>query len=148
MDKFIKIRAYTSDDKKLLIALLEQNTPSFFAEEEINDFVEYLNSHIDHYFVIEYKSNIVGCGGYNLFEDHAKISWDIINPQYQGKGLGKLLLAYRIQQLKESQSIEQIFVRTSQYVYPFYESNGFVLEEIKANYWAEGYDLYKLTMRL
>ena len=62
----------------------------------------------------------------------------------QGKSLGKKLLRYRIEVLKAIPSIKKITVRTSQLAYKFYEKQGFTLNEIKRNYWADGFDMYSM----
>ena len=73
-----------------------------------------------------------------------KISWDILHPEYQGKSLGSQLLKHRIGKLKSIDSIQKIIVRTSQLAYKFYEKQGFVLNEIKKDYWAKGFDMYSM----
>ncbi|MDQ3191018.1 MAG: GNAT family N-acetyltransferase, partial [Bacteroidota bacterium] len=72
-------------------------------------------------------------------------SWDILDPNYQNKGLGSLLLKFRIEKLKEFKSLKRITVRTSQFAYKFYEKNGFELKEIIKDYWAIGFDLYNMN---
>ncbi|GAA4396504.1 GNAT family N-acetyltransferase [Nibrella viscosa] len=138
------IRSYTDADRDAVLALLRLNTPAYFAESEEADLVDYLHHHSQHYFVVELDNEIVGCGGFNLFDEEklARISWDIIHPYHQGKGLGRQLTQYRIDRIKEYPHIHTIVVRTSQLVYTFYEKFGFVLRKIVNNYWAEGYDLY------
>ena len=76
-----------------------------------------------------------------------RISWDIIHPAYQGKSLGAKLLKYRLEKLRSISSIEKITVRTSQLVYKFYEKQGFVLLEVRKDYWADGFDMYKMEYR-
>ena len=66
---------------------------------------------------------------------------------YQGKTLGTLLLKYRIEKLKSIGSIQRITVRTSQAAYGFYEKQGFVLNEIKKDYWAKGFDMYNMELK-
>ena len=93
-----------------------------------------------------YKRQIVGCGGINFAENGTigKISWDMIHPAFQGKSLGTKLLKHRIEVLESISSVEKITVRTSQVAYRFYEKQGFVLNDIKKNYWAEGFDMYSM----
>lgn len=144
--KEIKIRQYKKSDKEPLISILQSSIPRYFAQEEKSDFVEYLDTHIEQYFVAECDAVVVACGGINYFDDHVKISWDIVHPDYQGKGIGGLLLKYRINRVKEENKVRKIVVRTSQLVYPFYEKYGFSLVEVKPDYWAVGYDLHTLQL--
>ena len=140
------IREYRKTDKNAVIDLIRQNTPEYFALEEEADFSNYLDSERELYFVLLLNKEIVGCGGINFTDDKTtgKISWDIMHPDYQGKSLGKKLLRYRIEVLKAIPSIKKITVRTSQLAYKFYEKQGFTLNEIKRNYWADGFDMYSM----
>jgi len=140
------IRPYHKSDKSQLLALLNLNIPRFFAPSEVADFADYLENHVEQYFVVELEGNIVGCGGINYFPEAAtaRISWDIIHPHYQGKGMGRALMLHRINEIKKDPAIQTILVRTTQLVYPFYEKLGFVLEKTEKNFWAPGFDLYQM----
>lgn len=140
------IRSYQKSDKEELIELLKENVPTYFAASEVEDLKEYLDHEVEQYFVAELDNKIVGAGGINfdLAAKNAKISWDFIAPQLHGKGIGKKLLQHRIDYIKTLTTIELISVRTSQLAYAFYQKNGFVLKEVVPNYWAEGFDLYRM----
>ena len=114
--------------------------------ELYNILSNYLDKEIELYYVLLVDGKVVGCGGINVAEKRTigKISWDIMHPDYQGKSLGKKLLRYRIKVLKAIPSIKKITVRTSQLAYKFYEKQGFTLNEIKRNYWADGFDMYSM----
>lgn len=141
------IRPYQkTTDQNAVIQLLKSNIPQYFAENELEDFEHYLQEEIEQYFVMEIDKTIVGSGGIN-FENYrsiAKISWDIIAPTYQHKGLGKQLLQYRLAFIRSIPTVKSIRVRTSQLAYTFYEKNGFILKDIHKNYWAKGFDLYTM----
>ncbi len=124
--------------------LIGLNTPRFFAKEEADDLSRYLDKEIELYYVLSVDKKIVGCGGINFAENKTvgKISWDIIHPDFQGRSLGTLLLKHRLEVLQSIESIRKITVRTSQVAYKFYEKQGFILHEIKKDYWAEGFDMY------
>lgn len=143
----LRIREYRSSDKTELLTILKLNVPEYFAESEIDDFDEYLDHKIEKYFVIVLENKIVGAGGINFDDDRkiGKISWDFVNPYFQGKGIGKALLKHRIDLLHATTAVENITVRTSQLAYRFYEKNGFVLNHIVKDYWADGFDLYEMT---
>ncbi|MBI1838385.1 MAG: GNAT family N-acetyltransferase [Flavobacteriia bacterium] len=145
----ITIRAYSASDKNEIVNLIQLNTPQYFSIEEESELIHYLDHELELYYVIEFNSKIVGSGGINFSDDKkiGKISWDILHPEFQGKSLGKKLVQYRIEQLKQIESIQKIIVRTSQLVYKFYEKQGFELQEIIENYWADGFDLYSMTLK-
>lgn len=140
------IRKHTDSDRKRIMELLKLNIPEYFSPEEEEDLIDYLDNHADNYYVIEDDNVIVGCGGFNLSEDGetGKISWDIFDPQSQGKGYGSVLTKFRIQRIKEIEGVKIVSVRTSQLVYPFYEKFGLELREVVKDYWAKGFDLYRL----
>jgi ribosomal protein S18 acetylase RimI-like enzyme len=141
------IRKYTDADRESVLHLLRLNTPRYFAPSEEKDLVYYLDNQADHYFVVESGGEMLGCGGFNFSDDRTvgKISWDIFHPGHQGKGLGSALTRYRIERLKEYDSVRIISVRTSQVVFKFYEKFGFRLQEVVKDYWAEGFDLYRMA---
>ena len=126
--------------------LIRLNTPEYFAPEEEDDFSNYLDNERELYYVLLFNEKIVGCGGINFAKNKTigKISWDILHPEYQGKSLGTRLLEYRIEKLESIKSVQKITVRTSQVAYQFYEKQGFELKEIKKDYWAKGFDMYKM----
>ena len=144
------IRAYSKSDKPEVIKLMQLNTPKYFDPSEEIEFIDYLDNKIEDYFVVLRKSKIVGAGGINYFPDEntSRISWDIIHPDFQGKGVGKELTQYRIEFIMmNSKKIELIIVRTTQLTYKFYKKMGFVLDKIEKDFWAKDFDLYQMVMR-
>ena len=143
------IREYSYKDKPKVLELLQLNIPEFFDASEEKDLDHYLEHEIEDYFVVEEDNRIIGSGGINYLttEKIARISWDIISPNSQGKGIGKKLLQHRIDHLKGNQKVKIIEVRTSQLVYQFYEKMGFTLENIEKNFWAQGFDLYQMKLK-
>jgi len=142
------IRQYSSYDYDSVLELIRLNTPTYFSREEEKDLADYLKFKIQDYFVIDLNNQIVGSGGINYSDDKVKgiISWDMIDPKFQGKSLGKMLLEHRITILKDINSIEKIIVRTSQLTYPFYEKSGFEIIKIVKDYWAKGFDLEEVQL--
>lgn len=143
------IRGYSDQDKSKVIELLRLNTPKYFAASEESDFENYLENEVEDYFVYECNSQIIGAGGINYFieEKLVRISWDLIHPKSQGKGIGKKLTQFRINHLNENPNIEFIIVRTTQLVFPFYKKMGFELEKVEKDFWAKNFDLYQMQMK-
>ena len=142
------IRPYAAKDKPETIALLRQNTPAYFDPSEEADFNHYLDVEREDYFVYEEEGRIVGAGGINYFpkEKTARISWDMVDPAMQGKGIGKKLTQFRIDHILKDPRIAFIVVRTSQLAYAFYEKMGFEVVSIEQDYWAKNYHLYQMQM--
>jgi N-acetylglutamate synthase-like GNAT family acetyltransferase len=146
----MQIIQYQPEHRDAVLALLHINTPMYFAPEEEADFIRYLDHEIDDYYVIEMDGQIVGCGGINVKHDGKTgvLSWDIINPDIQGKGLGSRLVKFRIDRLFDTYHVNNVIVRTTQFVYPFYEKMGFTVVATEKDYWAKGYDLYYMQLRI
>ena len=130
------IRKYTTKDKSRVFELFRLNTPNYFDATEQSDLENYLKNQLEDYFVYIENSKIIGVGGinYSFEEKVACISWDIIDPKWQGRGIGKKLIQFRINHINENPKIEIIRVRTSQYAFQFYGKMGFELDKIEKNY--------------
>ena len=144
------IRPYTFNDKPQLLHLLQLNTPQYFDPTEEAEYIHYLDQELEDYFVVEEKGKIIGCGGINYFPDEktARISWDMLHPDFQGKGIGSRLLQHRINHIRANPDYTHIVVRTSQLAFKFYEKGGFRLQKIEKDFWAAGYDLYQMLIEI
>lgn len=140
------IRLYNHSDKSELINLIRLNTPNYFHPSEEKDFIHYLDNEIEDYFVLEENGKIIGTGGINYFPEKklARLSWDMVHPNYHGKGLGSEITKFRIDHIRKNTVINAIEVRTSQLVFKYYQKMGFELEKIEKDYWAKGFDLYQM----
>jgi N-acetylglutamate synthase-like GNAT family acetyltransferase len=150
MDLLIQIREYHPNDHDQLIQLMKLNIPHYFDDSELSEFSFYLKEEIEDYFVVEADAKIVGCGGINYEAEQyrAVISWDMIHPSFQGKGIGKALLDHRIARVKSQAHLTELLVRTSQHTWVFYRKSGFELMFVKKDFWAKDIDLYQMVMKL
>ncbi len=145
------IRYYTSSDQGRLLELLRLNIPKYFDLSEVEDYAIYLEQYVDSYYVVEDKGEIIGAGGLNYGFDNGRkvrISWDVIHPDFQGKGIGTLLTKHRLNQVNLHPEVMQVEVRTTQLVYKFYQKLGFKLLKIENDFWADGFDLYLMMLDL
>ena len=140
----MQIRPFRPEDEAQVIELIRLNTPEYFHASEEQELVEYLQNEREDYFVVEIEHKVVGAGGINYFpeEKAARISWDLIHPDYQGQGIGRALTRHRLAYLSGNSQVKEIVVRTSQLAYHFYQKMGFRLASTEENYWAPGYHLY------
>ncbi|MCT4579928.1 MAG: GNAT family N-acetyltransferase [Flavobacteriales bacterium] len=145
------IRKYTEKDFDKVVQLLRLNTPQFFHPSEEKDFIHYLTHLKEDYLVVEQDNDVVGAGGINYCvgdDQEVRFSWDVVHPNYQGKGIGKSLVEYRIDWVKNNRKEKKVVVRTSQLATLFYQKFGFKLQTITQNFWAEGLDLYLMHLKL
>lgn len=141
------LRPYHKDDYQQIFNLFLLNTPQYFCPPEQQDLERYLNHEIENFFVIEDAGQVLATGGSNIKGDVGYLSWYIVHPEHQGKGLGKQLAQHNLGILKSKLNLKGIKVRTSQLVYPFYEKLGFVIISTTDNYWGEGMHLYEMDLR-
>ena len=144
-NKEVLVAPYKAEYFEALIALFLANSPTYFAEEELADFKNYLQDQVEDYFVLLLGDQVIGCGGINYEDTVGIISWDMLSPLHQGQGLGSILVEYRLELLRSKAHIDKVIVRTSQLTYPFYQKQGFILEQIVKDYWAPGFDLYAMS---
>ncbi len=142
------IRRFKTKDKEGVLTLIRLNTPKYFHPDEEKDLQNYLVEHADNYLVITHAGNIIASGGINYFPDekYARISWDMVHPDFQGKGLGKQLVSHRMDLIRSKKYYEKVQVRTSQLAHAFYARMGFQLDFVEKDFWAAGLDLYDMSL--
>ncbi len=140
------LRSYKESDFEAVCELFKLNSPYYFAPKEFAELQDYLQHKKEDYFVIEINNSLIACGGINYFPDEhiARLSWDIVHPEFQGAGFGTLLVKHRMNLLKDNSNIKSIVVRTSQLTSKFYEKKGFQLVQTKDHFWADNFHLHQL----
>lgn len=142
------IRAYNQEDFEQLIRLIQHNTPPFFDASEEILFRNYLKS-VPNYYVIEQNQSIIAGGGFELDDKHtASLSWGMICPNWQRKGVGTELTQFRITEIKKNPDIQKVCIKTSQLAWEFYQKMGFTLLQTEIDFWAKGLDLYVMELDL
>lgn len=139
------IRKYVPADKETLVEAFQSNIPIFFALEELNDLLDYLDRFGEPtYWVMECNEKVVGGFGVEsrLSDKSGRINWIFFHANEKGKGLGKQAVAFAIGILKADKNVEKLIVRTSQVAFAFFEKMGYSLTSIEKDYWAKGLDLY------
>ncbi|MCX2743002.1 GNAT family N-acetyltransferase [Mangrovivirga sp. M17] len=145
------IRRYDpTSDYEEVVEIFKLNTPVHFDPEELPNFENYLDTNNNNYFVIEESGVIKGCGGYHIMNnnDVARLSWDIIHPDYHGEGKGSELVNFILNLISEDEDVSSIEVWTSQVANSFYYKFGFRSIEMVKDYWAVGFDLYRMQIDL
>jgi len=142
------IRRYIHADYEAVTGLLRANTPRYFHPDEATGLVDYLEHDSDDFFVYVHDKQVCACGGFNFIAEQGlfRISWDLVHPDFHGKGFGSRLLTYRLGLIEDLDPEAVVVVRTSQLVYPYYAKHGFDLRRTEKDYWAPGFDLYDMIL--
>ena len=139
------------DDSQPQIIFSTERNIDFYELEELCDRVGWarrpirkVKKAIDHSFLVVSMWEVVGkkrrlIGFARATSDHAfnATIWDVVvDPKYQGRGLGKAMMKYTISQLR-SADISNITLFADPQVVKFYQRLGFILdpEGIKGMFW-------------
>ncbi|MDH6252411.1 putative GNAT family N-acyltransferase [Chryseobacterium sp. H1D6B] len=144
----MQITKYRSAYRENCIQIFKSNLPTIFANEELQQFEEFLDQMADHYYVVKISDRLVGCGGI-FFDDkknEAGLSWGMVDANYHGQGIGKLLTQFRLELLEKLYADKMIKIETSQHTAKFYQKNGFKIVDIIADGFSGGLDKY--TMKI
>ena len=140
-----KIRAYAPADHPACLAIFRSNLPKYFAPEELPLFTSWLDKpDLADYYVLEVAGKVVGCGGFYALPEQqlANLAWGMIHAEYHGRGYGRQLTDYRLQQMRERYPGYRLQLSTSQHTFGFYEKQGYVVLEVIKNGFGEGLDKY------
>jgi len=143
-------RAYRPLDKGAVLRIFEANVPRFILPHERKDFATFLDGlpHTGYYIVLEdEKETLVACGGFSIQgEGEATLCWGMVDPEYQGLGIGGTLRHLRLQLMTEIPNLKRVLLSTSQNDAPFFESYGFKIKQVVPN--GYGPDMHRIDMEL
>lgn len=92
-----------------------------------------------HVFLVENESGIIGNVSYEQKEnDHAYISGLVIDPHFQGRGIGRQVLTQLLERLKDAKRIDLVTHPDNHAALHLYQSLGFAVESRKENYYGDG----------
>jgi ribosomal protein S18 acetylase RimI-like enzyme len=146
----MEIRAYHPSDRDACLALFDSNMPKFFMPSERADFAAFIDDLPCPYFVLCDGKEVVGCGGYaiNPGTGGADICWDVIHRDRHGQGLGRRLLAFRLEKIKAEPEAKFVRLDTSQHTTGFYARLGFEVQEIEPGGYGPGLDRCEMRLAL
>ena len=147
------IRKYRNIDKAACLDLIRDNTPDFFAPEEISEFEEFLTEIRGPYFVVELESEvdktIVACGGWTLRPDgSASLCWGMVKRSEHRRGIGSHLLRERLRLIRSEGSASAVTLVTSQHSQPFFEHLGFDVTAIEPDGLSRGLDAVHMRVHV
>lgn len=144
----VVVRPYEAGDLGACLAVFDTNVPEYFVPAERAGFEQFLHALPGPYLVLVSGDRVVGCGGYAMAEDDhtADLCWGMVRHELHGRGLGRRLLAARIERALRDPRVDALALNTSQHTTGFYERAGFVIERVVTDGYAPGLD--RCDMRL
>lgn len=86
-------RPYQPSDRAGCLALLHQRDP-----QREPQFAAYLDAGPSHFYVLQHDGQLLACGGLRQHTDHDELVWGMVAPQWERRGVGRLLLMLRTRQ--------------------------------------------------
>jgi hypothetical protein len=128
------------------LALFDDNCPEFFALNEREDYIEFLKSRTENYFVCLLGERIVGAYGvYPLDSGGMALHWIMLSPSAQGVGLGSSIMARVLADVRGS-ARSPLFISASHKSAPFFARFGAVKISTTPDGWGPG--MHRVEMQL
>ena len=150
----MKLRDYRPEDREACIEAFWSNVGYTLAENELKDFTSFLDklslAQTRYYVVTNEEPRIVACGGFGIDskQARARLSWGLVQREFQGQGFGRFLLGELFQRIAGIDGLTKVTLESSQVIYTFFTKHGFAIERITENFYAPGYHRYELSLNL
>lgn len=143
----MNIRKYRPADKEVCLSLFRKNIGKSFEPEELPFFDHWLENHDEYpYFVVELENKIVACGGIYFDDryDRAGLSWSMVDPEYQKRGIGRDLTRFCMTEIENAFPGSGCFIEATGSSAQFYIKLGFVVRETRRDGFNPDQDRYFL----
>lgn len=151
-DDTVRIRPWRPEDRDLGLELFDSNVPRFFAAQEQQDFLDFVDDLPGPYFVLEDAAGqAVGCGGYAAAEGDPSVAvlcWGMVRGDRHRAGLGTVLLTGRLDRIAADPAFRSAAIETTQHSRGFFARHGFVQTRQVPDGFAPGMDLVEMTLDL
>lgn len=129
------------------MALLDVNTPTYFATNERDDYLAFLSEVPDFYQIGILDNEVVAAFGLvcDKHTQRARINWIMVNPLVHGKGVGRQMMQHSMSLALDS-GMTVIDIAASHLSAPFFAKFGAEVVEETPNGWGEG--MHRVDMQL
>jgi hypothetical protein len=151
-DDAVRIRPWRPEDRALGLALFDSNVPRFFAVQERQDFIDFIDDLPGPYFVLEDTAGAaLGCGGYAAADGDPSVAvlcWGMVRGDRHRGGLGTHLLTARLDRIAADPAYRSVAIETSQHSCGFFARHGFVQTRLVPDGFVPGIDLVEMSLDL
>lgn len=133
-----------------LLQIFDSNMPKYFDPSERNQYIQFFESlYQGEYYVYHEDDTYLGAGGFcTQNPGEARIVWVMVDSKSHGRGVGKALMQFFEQRIRDRKEYSKISLQTSQLTDKFYEKLGYKTLYTKKDHWGEGLDLVYMEMEL
>lgn len=144
----MQIISYRTADKPAVLSIFDKNCPEFFAPNERNDYLDFLDEYADGYRVCVHDDKVVGAFGlYPKEGKDSRLQWILLDPDAQGLGLGTMIMEDVLKQANELE-VKTIQIATSHVAFKFFEKHGAVIVSEVENGWGPGMHQVHMEIKL
>ena len=144
----VAFRPYTRADLTECIAIFDANCPAFFAANERQHYLAYLDRHPEGYEVCELDSRLVGAFGLaDDGDDRMTLNWIMLHPDTQGTGVGSCIMRRAIKRA-ESAGASALTIAASHKSQPFFRKFGAETVTETEHGWGPGMHRVDMTISL
>jgi GNAT superfamily N-acetyltransferase len=139
-------RPYSGADTRACLAIFDANCPTYFALNERDDYVAFLDVAPDTYEVCEVDGHVVAAFG--LLPDDTgnhTLTWIMLDPDSQGEGLGTIIME-RVMSLAGASPSRLINIAASHLSAPFFARFGASEIQFTTDGWGPG--MHRVDMEL
>ena len=142
----VEFRPYHAADRAACLSIFDANCPAFFAPNERDDYLEFLDQCGGGYELC--IADQEPAGAFGVFAEgpaNARLNWIMIHPNAQGSGIGSQMMA-RARQLADSMQAGCLEIAASHRSAPFFERFGARQLSFTPDGWGAG--MHRVDMQL
>lgn len=141
-----RFRAYETTDRADCLRLFDENCPEFFAPNEREDYIAFLEHHSRDYLVASIEDKILAAYGFHLLpENAAALHWILLSRSSQGQGLGSLMMSRVLSQMRDNNRAP-LYISASHKSAPFFSRFGAIEISREPDGWGPG--MHRVEMRI
>ena len=147
MMPIIKILNYDEFYFHSCLKLFDENCPSYFAENEKEDYIDFLKGNTSGYFVAAIGPSIVSAFGLITKPDsvRGRLSWVMVSPESKGNGLGAKMMSF-VKNAAIEKELFAIDIAASHLSAPFFKKFGAKRLKETTDGWGQG--MHRIDMEL
>ena len=142
----VLFRDYRPDDQSDCLAIFDANTPEFFAPNERQDYLDFLQGDTQGYQLCVVTQGLVGAFGvFSVGAGDVSLNWIMLDPAAQGLGIGSKIMG-QVVETARALGASRVSIAASHKSAPFFEKFGADTQRLVQDGWGPG--MHRVDMLL